>query len=47
MIVNTALMNSNAFSQNMVLAYPDFTIPFEIYTDASNKQIGSVIQQSG
>jgi hypothetical protein len=31
----------------MVLAYPDFAIPFEIYTDASNKQIGSVIQQNG
>jgi hypothetical protein len=30
-----------------VVAYPDFTIPFEIYTDASNKQIGSVIQQNG
>jgi hypothetical protein len=31
----------------MVLAYPNFAIPFEIYTDASNKQIGSVIQQNG
>jgi hypothetical protein len=31
----------------MVLAYPDFAIPFEIYTDASNKQIGPVIQQNG
>jgi hypothetical protein len=31
----------------MVLAYPDFAIPFEIYMDASNKQIGSVIQQNG
>ncbi len=34
-------------AKQMVLAYPDFTIPFEIYTDASNKQIGSVIQQYG
>jgi hypothetical protein len=34
-------------AKQMVLAYPDFTIPFEIYTDASNKQIGSVIQQNG
>jgi hypothetical protein len=34
-------------AKQTVLAYPDFTIPFEIYTDASNKQIGSVIQQSG
>jgi hypothetical protein len=34
-------------AKQTVLAYPNFTIPFEIYTDASNKQIGSVIQQSG
>jgi hypothetical protein len=33
-------------AKKMVLAYPDFTIPFEIYMDASNKQIGSVIQQN-
>jgi hypothetical protein len=31
----------------MVLTHPDFTIPLEIYMDALNKQIGSVIQQSG
>jgi hypothetical protein len=31
----------------MVLAYPDFAIPIEIYMDASNKWIGSVIQQNG
>ncbi len=29
----------------MVLAYPDFTKPFEIYTDASTKQLGAVITQ--
>jgi hypothetical protein len=34
-------------AKQMVLAYPDFAIPFEIYMDASNKQIGSVIQQNG
>jgi hypothetical protein len=34
-------------AKQTVLAYPDFTIPFEIYMDTSNKQIGSVIQQSG
>jgi hypothetical protein len=28
-----------------VLAYPDFTKPFEIYTDASTKQLGAVITQ--
>jgi hypothetical protein len=31
----------------MVLAYLDFTIPFEIYMNASNKQVGLVIQQNG
>jgi hypothetical protein len=34
-------------AKQMVIPYPNFTIPFEIYTDASNKQIGSVIQQNG
>jgi hypothetical protein len=34
-------------TKQMVLAYPNFAIPFEIYMDASNKQIGSVIQQNG
>ena len=29
----------------MVLAYPDFSKPFEIYTDASTKQLGAVITQ--
>ncbi len=28
-----------------MLAYPDFTKPFEIYTDASTKQLGAVITQ--
>jgi hypothetical protein len=28
-----------------VLAYPDFTMPFEICTDASTKQLGAVITQ--
>jgi hypothetical protein len=27
------------------LAYPDFTKPFDIYTDASTKQLGAVITQ--
>ncbi len=29
----------------MVLTYLDFTKPFEIYTDASTKQLGAVITQ--
>jgi hypothetical protein len=29
----------------VVLAYPDFTKPFEIYTNASTMQLGSVITQ--
>jgi hypothetical protein len=29
----------------VVLAYPDFTQPFDIYTDASTKQLGAVITQ--
>ncbi len=28
-----------------MLAYPDFSKPFEIYTDASTKQLGAVITQ--
>ncbi len=29
-----------------MLAYPDFSKPFDIYTDASNKQLGAVITQN-
>ncbi len=29
----------------MALAYPDFTKPFDIYTDASTKQLGADITQ--
>ena len=32
-------------AKELVLAYPDFTKPFEIYTDASTMQMGSVITQ--
>jgi hypothetical protein len=32
-------------AKDVVLAYPDFTKPFEIYTDASMMQLGSVITQ--
>ena len=33
-------------SQNALLAHPDFTKPFEIYTDASDFQLGSVLIQN-
>jgi hypothetical protein len=32
-------------AREVVLAYPDFTKSFDIYTDASTKQLGSVITQ--
>jgi hypothetical protein len=32
-------------TKEVVLAYPDFTKPFEIYTDASPTQLGAVITQ--
>ncbi len=31
--------------KDVVLAYPDFTKPFEIYTDASTKELGAVYTQ--
>jgi RNase H-like domain found in reverse transcriptase len=34
-------------AKRVVLAYPNFKLPFDIYTDASGKQIGAVIQQQG
>jgi hypothetical protein len=32
-------------AKEVVMAYPDFTKPFEIYTDASTMQLGAVITQ--
>jgi hypothetical protein len=32
-------------TKEVVLAYPDFTKPFEVYTDASTTQLGAVITQ--
>ncbi|MFO0089965.1 MAG: Ty3/Gypsy family RNase HI domain-containing protein, partial [bacterium] len=34
-------------AQNVLLAYPNFSLPFDIYTDASDYQLGSVIAQNG
>ena len=31
--------------QDIVLAYPDYSEPFEIYTDASDTQLGAGITQ--
>jgi hypothetical protein len=30
---------------DVVLAYPDYSLVFEIYTEASSKQLGAVITQ--
>jgi hypothetical protein len=35
----------NSLAREVVLSYPDFSVPFEIYSDASKYQIGSVITQ--
>jgi hypothetical protein len=34
-------------SKETLLAFPDFTKPFHVYTDASNYQLGAVIMQEG
>jgi hypothetical protein len=34
-------------AKDVLLAYPDFTLPFDIHTDASHTQLGSVISQKG
>jgi hypothetical protein len=34
-----------AIAKETVLAYPDFSKPIEIYTDASSTQLGAVITQ--
>jgi hypothetical protein len=35
----------NSLARKVVLAYPDFLVPFEIYIDFSKYQIGSIITQ--
>ena len=34
-------------AQETILALPDYSKPFQIYTDASDYQLGGVIQQNG
>jgi hypothetical protein len=36
---------NTTIAKEVVLAYPDFTKPFDIHTDTSTKQLGSVITQ--
>ena len=33
-------------ARDVILAYPDYSEPFEIYTDASTRQLGAVISSS-
>ena len=40
-------MAKKVIAQEVVLAYPDFSKPFEIHTDASHCQLGAVISQGG
>ena len=34
-------------ARETLLAYPDYSKPFEIFTDASSRQLGAVITQNG
>ena len=34
-----------AMSKDIMLAYPNYNMPFEVYTDASSRQLGAVIVQ--
>jgi hypothetical protein len=35
-----------AMSKDILLAYPNYNMPFEVYTDASKRQLGAVIVQN-
>ena len=34
-------------ARDVLLAYPDFSKKFELFTDSSDKQLGAVITQDG
>ena len=34
-------------AREVLLAYPDYSLPFDIYTDASSHQLGAVMAQRG
>ena len=38
--------NKQIVGRETLLSYPDFNLPFEIHTDASNTQLGAVISQN-
>ena len=40
-------MAKRIIAKEAMLAYPDFTKPFVIHTDASHYQLGAVISQDG
>ena len=40
-------MAKRIIAEEVMLAYPDFSQPFEIHTDASHYQLGAVISQKG
>jgi hypothetical protein len=41
------LMADLEYVQAMLLVYPDFYKPFDVYTDARHSQLGALICQNG
>ena len=41
------MMKQKKCSREKVLAYPDFEKPFDLYTDASDLQLGVTLVQEG